>query len=156
MKKVLLVLVASLFVFASCSKKETTEDSKTSTSLSYGIGGSDAGQAGALRTVNFEFDKSALTSKAREVLKKNAEWLKDNSRVLIQVEGHCDSRGTIEYNIALGERRAIAVKNYLANLGVKASRINTISYGKERPLVYADNETAWAKNRRANFIVVSK
>jgi peptidoglycan-associated lipoprotein len=155
MKKVLLVLVG-LMVFASCSKKETTEDSKTSTAIGYGIGGSDAGQAGALRTVNFDYDQSSLTATAKDTLKKNADWLKNNTKISIQVEGHCDSRGTIEYNVALGERRAIAVKNYLTNLGVKASRINTISYGKERPLVYAENESAWAKNRRANFVVVSK
>lgn len=155
MKKVLLVLVG-LMVFASCSKKETTEDSKTSTAIGYGIGGSDAGQAGALKTVNFDYDQSSLTAKAKEILKNNAEWLKDNTKVSIQVEGHCDSRGTIEYNVALGERRAISVKNYLSNLGVKASRINTISYGKERPIVNSESESAWARNRRANFVVVSK
>ena len=156
MKKVLLVLTAGLLVFASCSKKETTEDSRSSTAIGYGIGGSDADQSGALKTVNFEYDRSSLTSAAKDTLKNNAEWLKKNSNLSIQIEGHCDSRGTIEYNVALGERRAISVKNYLANLGVKRSKMSTISYGKERPLVYAENQSAWAKNRRANFIVVSK
>ncbi len=154
MKK-LLILAVSLLLVASCSKTNgVTNDSKSKTAIKYGATGSDAGQAGELKTVNFDFDKFALTAEAKTILQKNADWLKKNSKVKVQVEGHCDNRGTIEYNIALGEKRASTVKKYLVALGVKLDRLNTISYGEERPLDTADTEEAWAKSRRANFVIV--
>jgi peptidoglycan-associated lipoprotein len=88
-------------------------------------------------------------------LEGNAAWIKSNAKTTVQIEGHCDSRGTIEYNLALGERRAQAVKNYLVGLGVAADRLNVISYGEEKPLVPGDSEEAWTKNRRANFLPIA-
>lgn len=99
--------------------------------------------------IHFDFDKSTLTPNARELLDNKAQWLKDNPDVSVVIEGHCDERGTREYNLALGERRASAVKNYLISKGIAASRIKTISYGKERPAVLGSNEWAWSQNRRA-------
>ena len=106
-----------------------------------------------LEDVHFDFDKSDLRPDAREILNKNAEWIRNNPGVKIQIEGHCDERGTEEYNLALGERRANSVKNYLVSLGIEADRLYTISYGEELPLDPGHNEEAWAKNRRAHFLV---
>ena len=99
--------------------------------------------------VFFAFDKSDLSTEAQGTLDRQATWLKKYSAAKVTLEGHCDERGTREYNIALGERRAVAAKNYLVAAGIPASRINTISYGKERPAVVGSNEAAWAQNRRA-------
>ncbi len=98
--------------------------------------------------VFFAFDKSDLTPDSRRTLERQAAWLKQWSNQRLTVEGHCDERGTREYNLALGERRANAVKDYLVAQGVSASRLSTISYGKERPVVLGSNEAAWAQNRR--------
>jgi peptidoglycan-associated lipoprotein len=103
--------------------------------------------------INFDFDSSVIRPDAREILKANAAYLLKHRVSSIVVEGHCDERGTAEYNMALGERRAQETKKYLVNLGVKESIIRTISYGEERPLDPASNEEAWAKNRRAHFVV---
>jgi peptidoglycan-associated lipoprotein len=97
----------------------------------------------------FDFDSSTITAEGQDTLQKQANYLKEHSDVAVTVEGHCDERGTREYNLALGERRASASKNYLVSLGVEASRIQTISYGKERPAVIGDDESAWSQNRRA-------
>ena len=102
-------------------------------------------------TVYFAFDNSSLSPETREVLLQQARWLKENPGRTVIVEGHCDNRGTEEYNLALGSRRAQSVKDFLVNAGVESSRIITISYGEERPAVRGDNEAAWAKNRRAEF-----
>ena len=99
--------------------------------------------------VFFDFDKYNLKPKARETLRRQAAWLKRYAGVVIAVEGHCDERGTREYNLALGERRANSAKNYLVALGVSPNRIRTISYGKERPAVAGSNKAAWAQNRRS-------
>ena len=106
-----------------------------------------------IQKVYFEFDKYRLTDKAKATLEKNAEWLRKHKDVKVQIEGHCDERGTIEYNLALGERRAMSVRNYLISLGVEESRLFTISYGEERPVALGHNEEAWAQNRRAEFKV---
>jgi len=98
--------------------------------------------------VFFALDSSELSAEGRATLERQAAWLKQYANVGITIEGHCDERGTREYNLALGERRAQAVKNYLVSLGVPAERLNTISYGKERPAVVGSDEEAWAKNRR--------
>lgn len=104
-----------------------------------------------LGTVYFDFDKYDLKPEARDTLAVNADWLKANTGIQIQIEGHCDERGTVEYNLALGERRANAVKNYLVSLGVDEARLFTISYGEEMPADPGHNREAWAKNRRAQF-----
>jgi peptidoglycan-associated lipoprotein len=107
----------------------------------------------ALRDVHFDFDRYDLRSEDAKVLDMDAAWLKDNARTLVLVEGHTDERGTNEYNLALGERRAEAVVNYLVGQGVRATRISKISYGEERPLCVARTEGCWAQNRRAHFLV---
>lgn len=109
-----------------------------------------------LKDIHFDFDKYDIRPGDAEILKENAALLMKNPGVKIQVEGHCDERGTVEYNLALGERRANSAKRYLSSLGVKGDRISAISYGKEKPLDPGHNEEAWAKNRRGHFIVLSK
>jgi len=104
----------------------------------------------SLMRVGFEYDQYVLTADARETLKNNAMYLKAKG-VRVQIEGHCDERGSDEYNLALGENRALTVKNYLASLGVPADRMSIISYGEEIPLVMGHTEEAWAQNRRAEF-----
>lgn len=99
--------------------------------------------------VFFAFDSSELTPAARETLQKQGEWLREHRRVAATIEGHADERGTREYNLALGERRATAVKNYLVALGIPANRLETISYGKERPAVLGSGERVWRQNRRS-------
>ena len=101
--------------------------------------------------IYFEFDSSILTSEAQLLLKKKAEWLQNNPQAMSTIEGHCDDRGTNEYNLALGDRRATSAKTFLADLGISASRLTTISYGEERPVDPGQNEEAWAKNRRCRF-----
>ncbi len=103
--------------------------------------------------VFFGYDSSDLDSDALELLQDQVAWLKQNSDVTITIEGHCDERGTREYNLALGEKRAQAVKNYLIGLGINPDRVSTISYGKERPAVVGSNDGAWAQNRRSVTIV---
>ena len=98
--------------------------------------------------VYFGYDRYDLSAEARTSLQAQAAWLNDNPSVTITVEGHCDERGTREYNLALGDRRATSVKNYLVALGVNPSRVRTVSYGKERPMVTGSGETSWAQNRR--------
>lgn len=103
--------------------------------------------------VHFDFDKYALRADDRDALMKHAKWFKDNPKYSALIEGHCDEMGTEEYNLALGERRADAVRKYLVDLGVAAARIKTVSYGEEMPLDSSRTEEAFAKNRRAHFIV---
>lgn len=118
-------------------------------------GAAKASEAVALETVYFDFDKSDLRQDARDALSKNAEaLLKKISDAKIKVEGHCDERGSDEYNMALGDRRAKSAAKYLATLGVKADRISTISFGEEKPAVQGHDEAAWSKNRRAEFLIV--
>ena len=106
--------------------------------------------------IHFDFDKFSLTKEAREILAKKVSWLQNNTNVKIKIEGHCDERGSNEYNMALGERRSNSAMKYLVTAGVEASRISTISYGEEKPLDPGHNEDAWAKNRRAHFKIVSE
>jgi peptidoglycan-associated lipoprotein len=108
-----------------------------------------------LDDVFFDLDQSLLTEEAQKILQKNAEWLRSHPQLRILIEGHCDERGTVEYNLALGERRAQSAKDYLANLGISADRISVISYGKEKPFVVGHSEEAWAQNRRAHFLLQS-
>ena len=103
--------------------------------------------------VYFSSDSTDLTPEAQQILSKQAQWLRQYSQFTITIEGHADERGTREYNIALGARRATAVRNYLAQNGVAANRVRTISYGKERPFDAGHDEAAWAKNRRAHFVL---
>lgn len=108
-----------------------------------------------LRDIRFEFDKSRLTQTAREILRQNTAWFKEHPSAEVLVGGHCDERGTAEYNLALGDRRAKSTRKYLVLLGCDPAQIFTISYGEERPVDPGHNKEAWAKNRRAHFRVVS-
>jgi|Deesub1362B_J571_1020462.scaffolds.fasta_scaffold00907_12 peptidoglycan-associated lipoprotein len=109
-----------------------------------------------LQMIHFDFDKYDIREDAKPILEKNAEWLRRYPTVKILIEGHCDERGTEEYNLALGEKRAKATRDYLVILGISPDRIKIISYGKSRPLDPGHNEIAWAKNRRAQFIIIAK
>ncbi len=103
--------------------------------------------------IYFDFDKSTLTPAAQDNLLRKAEWLRENSDATVTIEGHCDERGTNEYNLALGDRRAESAKAFLIDLGIDPSRLTTISYGEERPVDPRNMEEAWAKNRRDHFVV---
>jgi peptidoglycan-associated lipoprotein len=156
-----LPIVALALLVAACTKDKVDSTTPSGSGSGSNGGGGPTTQGttitpGSLADFNtnvgnmvfFDFDKSDLTPDARATLDRQAAWLKQYSSVALVVEGHADERGTREYNLALGERRATAVKNYLAANGVPASRLKTISYGKERPLELGSNEAAWAKNRR--------
>lgn len=113
-------------------------------------------EASEFRDIHFDFDKFNLKREAREILQEHAGWLLKHPDYDVVIEGHCDERGTNEYNLALGERRAVSAMNYLVNLGVEKKRLTTISYGEELPLDPGHNEKAWAKNRRAHFVVTPR
>ncbi len=152
-----LILFVSVLMFnlSGCSKKQvkTGEEGETAGMDKSKVGVIDIGYSGPMQVVHFEYDKFTLSDEARAVLKGNADWLKKKKNIKVQVEGHCDSRGSQEYNIALGQKRADAVRQYLKDLGVAADRLTTISFGEEKPLDTADNEDAWSNNRRAEFII---
>jgi len=111
---------------------------------------------GLLAEIHFDFDKSDIRESDRAILQKNAEVLKKFDFLRITVEGHCDDRGTVEYNLALGDKRSRVAYDYLVSLGVKADRLKTVSYGKEVPLCQDSSEECWARNRRAHFTVTGK
>jgi len=112
-----------------------------------------SGENGPLEDVHFDYDKAELSDQARAVLEKHALWLQNHRQAKVTVEGHCDERGTVDYNLALGDKRARAASEYLVSLGVAGDRLRTVSYGKEKPLDPAANEHAWSRNRRAHFVV---
>ena len=105
-----------------------------------------------LGDIFFDFDSSALSTEAQEQLKQNAVWIQKNASQSVTIEGHCDERGTDEYNIALGERRATSAKQFLTTLGVSDAKVSTVSYGEEKPFDPGHNEEAWSKNRRGHFV----
>lgn len=158
------ICLVSLSVFTAlavgCASKKkgadgaSGEDSAdiSAESFNFNSEGSDSGQIPGLSTVRFAYDSSSLSSAAREKLQNNADWMKKNKSLTIQIEGHTDSNGSVEYNLALGERRAKSVKDYLIGLGVDSKRMTIISYGKEKLMELGDTETVHAKNRRANFV----
>lgn len=123
-----------------------------STPMNFDAGGSDSGKVNGLQSVNFAYDKSALTADAKQKIQGNVDWMKSNPNTNMQIEGHCDSRGSIEYNLSLGERRAQSVKSYMTSLGINGGRLSVISYGKEKPLTMGDSDAEQARNRRANFV----
>ena len=152
-----LFFISAFVVSCGSTKKKDSEDlgdGISSTEMSFDPSGSDSGKIEGLETVRFGYDQASLTSDAKEALQGNADWIKNHQNVSIQVEGHADSRGSIEYNLALGERRARAVKAYLVSLGVDADRLNVISFGEEKPLADGDTEAAHARNRRVNFVPI--
>ncbi len=114
------------------------------------------GESGPLQDVQFAFDSYDLSPEARDTLQTNAGWLRSNAQVKIEIEGHCDERGTVEYNLALGAKRAKAARDYLVSLGVAADRLSTISYGEELPLCKESNEGCWQQNRRVHFLLITR
>ena len=106
-----------------------------------------------LKDVYYDYDSANLSSEAQATLDADGKVLMDNASVSVQIEGHCDERGTVEYNLALGDRRAQSARDYLVRYGVPASRLSTVSYGEERPFATGSDESAWAQNRRAHFVV---
>jgi peptidoglycan-associated lipoprotein len=110
---------------------------------------------GLLKDVHFDYDSYALSPEARGILEQNARWLKANGRASVEIEGHTDERGTIEYNLALGAKRAKAARDYLAVMGIDAGRMSTISYGEELPVCRDASEACWRRNRRAHFVVLT-
>ncbi|HLI22012.1 MAG TPA: peptidoglycan-associated lipoprotein Pal, partial [Stellaceae bacterium] len=147
-------LLAGLLLLAACSQNPSTNanagggaTAAPSSTSSVVPGSSQDFVQNVGDRVFFDFDKSVIKPEGQQTLQRQAQWLQKYQNVTVTIEGHCDDRGTREYNLALGERRATAVKNALVALGVSANRIKTISYGKERPIVLGDNEAAWAQNR---------
>lgn len=168
-KSVLVKAAVAGFValaLGACKSNKTASDSSAdggtgapsieNTPLSFDAQGSDSGSIQGLQSINFEYDRAALTPEARQKIQGNVEWLKAQPNSGLQIEGHCDARGSIEYNLSLGERRAQAVKNYMVSLGVAGDRLSVISYGKEKPLVMGDTDADYAKNRRANFVPLNR
>lgn len=139
MKKMYAVLAvaASLALVAGCQKQKSPEVAE---------------KVKGLNRVHFDFDKSDIKAEYKKVLDANAEYLKKNKKTAVTVEGHCDERGTEEYNIALGHRRAKGAMDYIVSLGVESSRLKTKSYGEEKPVETCHNESCWWKNRRAEFV----
>ena len=113
-------------------------------------------RGGPLQDIHFAYDSFELSSEARDILRANATWLQKNAQAKVEVEGHCDERGTVEYNLALGAKRARAARDYLVSLGVAPERLSTISYGEELPLCKESNESCWQQNRRAHFLVLNR
>jgi peptidoglycan-associated lipoprotein len=154
------VAVLALVAGPGCSSKKAKEDESSVPNAAMAdenmAGDSDSGRAMGLQTVHFPYDSFTLDSEGKSILKSNAEILKSKAGVKIQIEGHTDQRGGIQYNIALGEKRANAAKKFLSDLGVKGDRITIVSFGKEKPIDPAETEEAYAKNRRANFVITSK
>jgi len=111
-----------------------------------------AKEASGLKPIHFDYDKSFVRNDAKDVMKANAAWLKANPKAKVRIEGNCDDRGTIEYNQALGQRRAASAKKYLTDLGISGKRISLISYGKEKPVCKESTEDCWQQNRRADLV----
>jgi peptidoglycan-associated lipoprotein len=148
---IVLFLIISVGIYTGCDKKQVVKSDEAPATQE-----GSAKEDTALKNVYFEFNKAAILSGDREVLKQIAGYLLKNKNVKITIEGNCDERGTDKYNLALGDRRAKAAMNYLVNLGVDKKRIKTLSNGKRKPLDPGHNEEAWAKNRRDDFVVNMK
>jgi len=158
-KTTALALVSSLFLLAACDSAGTDSGAAGGAGGANGTGSGVLGQTSDGVNVGdrvyFDYNSDLLSSEGQATLNHQAEWLKQYSNVNVVIEGHADERGTREYNIALGERRATAAKNYLVGLGVSGSRVSTISYGKERPAVVGHDESSWSQNRRAVTVIAN-
>jgi peptidoglycan-associated lipoprotein len=158
-KKLLVFMIASTLAAAACSSKKPTTDNDNLPSAANAdantMGDSDHGSAMGLQTIHFGYDAYVIDTENKAILKANAEILKEKTSVKIQIEGNCDQRGGLEYNVALGEKRANSAKKYLQDLGISADRITIISFGKEKPIDNGTSEEAYAKNRRGNFVITS-
>lgn len=156
----LLVLgVGIVFSFACSHKPPATTSVEAppavdSEPMSFASEGSDSGKIDGLYSIHFNYDNASLDAESKNNLVKNATWLNAHPKAKMQIEGHCDQRGTIEYNLALGEKRARSAMDYLLGLGVSKERMTVISYGKEKPLAKGDTDRDYAQNRRANFVPI--
>lgn len=165
----LMMAILAVAVCASCAKKSKQDGAGagegglpgggdpsvvSDRDIGYDAQGSDSGKIDGLNTIYFEYDKAALSSDSRQKLSTNADWIKAHPNVTVQIEGHTDERGSVEYNLALGERRAKSVQAYLRNLGIDNKRMSVMSYGEEKPKVQGSDESAWSQNRRANFVPI--
>lgn len=130
--------------------RQIPEDGTSSEEL---LGGNASPEGGPLADIYFDYDQAGLSDAAKATLDRHAQWLQARPTMRVSVEGHCDERGTVDYNLALGDQRAKAVREYLISLGVAEGRLTTVSYGKERPVDNGQDDAAWAKNRRAHFAV---
>lgn len=168
----LMMAVLAVAVCASCAKKSKPDQGGamggegapgggdpsaiSDRDIGFDAQGSDSGKINGLNTIYFEYDKAALSADSREKLSQNAEWIKSNGNVTVQIEGHTDERGSVEYNLALGERRAKSVQAYLRNLGIDSKRLSIMSYGEEKPKANGSEESAFSQNRRANFVPIQQ
>ena len=132
----------------------TGEEGLANGSLARAQKGLGPEEDGVLKDIHFGYDSADIEASERDRLAQNVSWLRDNPRAKVELEGHCDSRGTIEYNLGLGSRRAKAVKDALVSQGIAADRISTISYGKELPLCQEESDACWARNRRVHFVIL--
>ncbi len=162
MKKTALALASAMLLLTACGTDSTTGANAGGAGAGSGAPGTGSGVLGMDAQGNnvgdrvfFALDSSVVDSEGQGTLDRQATWLKANPNVNITLEGHADERGTREYNIALGERRATAAKSYLVGQGVAANRISTVSYGKERPAVTGNDESAWSQNRRAVTVIAN-
>ena len=166
MRDNVLALVAAGFLLAACASDPEESAATTSTGVSESVESQTEVETPSLDPrsqewlvvnvgdrVFFDFDKSDLTPEAQATIEAVVAWMRSNPDVTLTIEGHCDERGTREYNLALGERRANSVRSYMEALGIDGSRLSIISFGKERPAVLGSNESAWAQNRRGVFVV---
>ncbi|NMW21158.1 MAG: peptidoglycan-associated lipoprotein Pal [Chlorobiaceae bacterium] len=140
-----LLIPSMLFIGACCGEKAVVETPKP-------LPPPPPVVTATLGDIFFDFDRSEIRAEARDQLQTNYHWLEENASRKVIIEGHCDERGTNEYNLALGERRANSAKDYLINLGAAPGRLNTVSYGEEKPFASGHNEEAWAQNRRDHFV----
>ncbi len=159
------LLVVGLFLTVSCAQKTVTSEPDTDTDTKTSQKTSDQAKVNPLKPVPtgdadvdfvnldiyFDFDSAELTTAAQAELQSKAAYLQDNKNLKVLIEGHCDERGTTEYNLALGERRAKSAQSFLVDLGISASRLSFTSYGEERPAVAGHNKNAWERNRRGHF-----
>ncbi len=162
-------LIAAAVLLAACASEPEESAATTSTGTAVGSGSGTSASTTALPSLDprsqewlvvnvgdrvfYDFDKSDLTSEAQDTVEKVVAWMQTYPDVTLAIEGHCDERGTREYNLALGERRASSVRSYMEALGIDGSRLTVISFGKERPAVLGSNESSWAQNRRSVFVV---
>jgi peptidoglycan-associated lipoprotein len=154
----LVVLILGLSL-TGCSKKVENAQGAEGAGVSESLDTTDSGimegrTSGPMVPVYFEFDSAKIAGDQVRRIETNADFLKKNLQIAIRIEGNCDQRGTQEYNLALGERRAQSAKSYLVNLGVKSERLSTISFGAEKLLLFGNDETSWAQNRRDDFVIV--
>lgn len=155
----LLTISALTLCFAAgCASKKKMDNSSMTTAANnaatetFDPAGSDSQKIDGLHTIHFSFDKSGLNQDDKKLLDQNVTWMTQHPNTKIQIEGHCDQRGSIEYNLGLGERRAKAAQSYMMSQGINQSRLSVISYGKEKPISTGDTDADYAKNRRDNFV----